>query len=241
MKRILFSAAVTLIFLASFAAAQNTNMYFNGSTQGDVYCGGSDGCVYTGYYDGSINNVNVGPGQPGGPGMICDDYYDNITSGERWTANGVQVSTLNSSNITQALFGADTFNGYTGVQLYAQLAYVVNQMFTTNPTTAQLSAFSQALWYITGGLTWSSISTAAQAYVTAAINYASGNNFSLSQYTSLWLYTPNPRGPNEAQEMWGMVPVPEGGAALLYLLLAVASCFGAMFFRRQRELAKSNF
>jgi hypothetical protein len=235
-----FLLGVTALGFLSFACSafgQNTNMYFNGGTQGDVYCGGSEGCVYTGYYDGSINGVNVGPSQPGGPGMICDDYQDNISSGEQWTANGIQASTLNASNIGQTLFGAGVA-GVSGIQIYTELAYLVNQMFTTTPTTAQLSAYSQALWYITGGVTLAQIGgTTGQAYqdYLAALSFFK-NGGSLSQFANLWLYTPNPRGPNEAQEMWGLVAVPEGGAALMYLLLAGASCFGAILLR-QRGLA----
>jgi len=238
MKRFLIlTVAAGVLLFASSVFGQNTNMYFNGGTQGDVYCGGSEGCVYTGYYDGSINGVNVGPGQAGGPGMICDDYNDTIYSGEHWTANGIQVSTLNASNIGETLFGGGV-GGVGGVQIYTELAYVVNQMFTTNPSTAQLSAFSQALWFITGGVSLSQIggtSSLAYQYYQAALAFFQGGG-SLSQFANLWLYTPNPRGPNEAQEMWGMVAVPEGGQALMYLLAAGASCFGAIFLRRQNGL-----
>ena len=37
-----------------------------------------------------------------------------------------------------------------------------------------------------------------------------------------------------AQEFFEMLPVAEGGAAALYLLLAAATCFGAMYFRSPR-------
>jgi len=225
---------VGLLFVVCSAFGQNTNMYFNGGTQGDVYCGGSEGCVYTGFYDGSINGVNV-PSQTGGQGMVCDDYADTVYAGEHWTANGIQASTLNASNIGQTLFGAGV-GGVGGIQIYTELAYLVNQMFTTAPTTAQLSAYSQALWYITGGLTLSQIGgTSGQAYqyYLAALSFFNKGG-SLSQFANLWLYTPNPRGPNEAQEMWGLVAVPEGGAAIAYLLLAGASCLGAIFLRQTR-------
>src|SRR5256885_4157570 len=81
--------------------------------------------VATGFYDGSINGVAVGPGQPGGLGMICDDFRDNIYSGETWTANGVNASTLTSSNLAQTLFG-----GSIGLTGYQQVAYLVYQMFS---------------------------------------------------------------------------------------------------------------
>ncbi len=34
--------------------------------------------------------------------------------------------------------------------------------------------------------------------------------------------------------MWGQIPVPEGGAALMYLLLAGVTCFGAIFYSRRQ-------
>lgn len=226
MKKVpLLTGAAVLALLVSSAIAQNSKLYFNGNSQGNKYCVGPYGCVATGFYDGSIDGVAVGPGKPGGPGMICDDFRDQIQKGENWTANGVQVSTLNSGNIA-----ADTlFGSAIGLTGYAKLAYLVNQMFTTSLTGAQLSAYSQALWYITGGLTWSQINAAAKTLVTFAANYVKTNGNSLSHYANLWLYMPNPKG---AQEMWGLVSVPEGGAALMYLLLTGVSCVGAMFFRR---------
>src|SRR5271169_2944635 len=134
MKKILLSmSAVFLLSMSSaFAQVGNVPMYFNGGWQGNVWSGGPEGSVATGFYDGSINNVNVGPGQTS-PGMICDDYYDNITSGEHWMATGYQVSTLNAGNIGQTLFGnanwSAVVSGWTGIQGYQALAYLVNDMF----------------------------------------------------------------------------------------------------------------
>lgn len=220
-----------LLCFALPALGQNTSMYFNGGYQGDVWCGGSEGCVATGFYDGSINNVNVGPGQPGGPGMICDDYNHNVSSGDHWTANGIDAANLNPGNIGQTLFGNTI-----GLGGYTELAYLVNMMFTGNPSSAQQSAISQALWYITGGVSWSQISTGAQNLYTTAANLLAGGKISLSQYANLWIYTPSPN--NGPQEMWGMVQVPEGGSALIYLLLAGTTCFGAMRFRRRMNTAR---
>lgn len=230
---------LALICCAPGAFAQNTNMYFNGGFQGNVWCGGPEGCAGTGFYDGSINNVNVGPSQPGGPGYICDDYWDNVTSGEKWTASGVNVATLNSSNIGQTLFGAGMSTS-AALSLYAELAYIVNQMFTTpNLSSAAQASYSEALWYLSSltlpaakQLSWASLDSMAQGFVTTALSHAGD---SLSKYANLWLYTPNPKGPGQAQEMWGLVAVAEGGAAALYLLFAMFSCFGAMFFRSRRE------
>jgi len=243
MKKILLSMSAVFLLSVSSAFAQvgNVPMYFNGGWQGDVWSGGPEGSVATGFYDGSINNVNVGPGQSS-PGMICDDYYDNITSGEHWTATGYQVSALNAGNIGNTLFGGaagwETVFGISGLQGYAALAYLANDMFTKGVGNAGLqSSISQALWYLTSaaigkGFDLSKLDSQAQGLVTAAL---AASNLSLSTYAGLWLYT-QPFDPNGPQEMWGQIPVPEGGAPLTYLLLAGISCFGAMFFRSQRQV-----
>lgn len=228
-----------LLCFALPALGQNTNMYFNGGYQGDAYCGGSEGCVATGFYDGSINGVNVGPSQSS-PGMICDDYNHNIVSGESWTANGIDAAALNVNNIGQTEFAGFFGGGTAALQGYTELAYLVNQMFTTSPNSATQSALSQAIWFISSGGT----STANQKGVLTGLALTFYNNAvaflnaggNLSGFANLWIYTPSPNdGP---QEMWSTVMVPEGGAAWMYLLLAGVSCFGAMFFRSRNQASK---
>lgn len=235
---IIFAA---LLCFALPALSQNTNMYFNGGYQGDAYCGGSEGCVATGFYDGTINGVQVGPGQPGGPGMICDDYNHNIYAGESWTANGINAATLNVNNIGQTEFGSFLGGGTAALQGYTELAYLVNQMFTIGPgNSAAQSALSQAIWFITSGGSSTAnqggvLTGLALTYYNMAVAFLTGGG-NLSDFANLWIYTPSPNdGP---QEMWSLVAVAEGGTALMYLLLAGASCFGAMFFRSRNQNAK---
>jgi hypothetical protein len=162
--------------------------------------------------------------------MICDDFRDNVYSGEKWTANAMNAASLNSSNIGQTLFGSSI-----GVVGYQEVAYLVYQMFTTNPNAATQAAYSEAIWALTGsGVDPSKLTGLA---LTLYNNVKGGTEtLTASQLASLWIYTPNPRGPGEAQEMWGMVAVPEGGAALAYLFLAGLCCFGAMFLRSRRQI-----
>lgn len=221
---IIFAA---LLCLALPAFGQNTTLNFNGGYQGDVWCGGSEGCVATGNYDGTINGVQVGPGQPGGPGMICDDYNHNISNGQTWTANGVSAASLLTSGTGAMQFASIGIAGYT------ELAYVVNQMFTTNPSSAQQSIFSQVIWAITGGVKFSQLSAAAQTLYTWVTTTKSLP--SLSAYTTLFVYTPTDKSGGGPQEMWGEVGVPEGGAALMYLLLAAAACVGSMFYSQNQR------
>jgi hypothetical protein len=226
MKSILLSGAALLLFVP-FVLGQNTNMSFNGGYQGSNWTYGNE-TVGTGFYDGSINGVQVGPGQSSA-GMICDDFRDNIYSGETWTANAINASTL-TSNIGQTLFG-----GSIGLAGYQEAAYLVYQMFTTSPNAATQAAYSEAIWALTGsGVDPSKLTGLALTLYNCV--KAGGETLSASQLASLWIYTPTVPGGKNAQEMWGMVPVPEGGAALGYLFLAGLSCFGAMFVRSRRQI-----
>jgi len=237
-SRTQFVAAVIVGVCLCFALpayGQNSSLSFNGGYQGDVWCGGSEGCVATGFYDGVINGQQVGPGGAGGLGMICDDYKHNIYSGESWTANGISASALNAGNIGGTQFGATI--GLTG---YTELAYVVNLMFTTNPSSAQQSVYSQVIWALTGGVSYSQLSSAAQSLYSWVTSHA-GSLPSLSTYINLMLYTPSDQTANGPQEMWGqnVMQAAEGGAALLYMLLAGVACFVAMYSSRGQRAKRA--
>jgi|ERR1700690_67211 len=231
-KRQLLAGVIfgVLLCLALPAVGQNSNLSFNGGYQGDVWCGGSEGCVATGLYDGTINGQQVGPGGAGGLGMICDDYTHNIYTGESWTANGINASSLNASNINSTQFGKTI--GLTG---YTELAYVVNLMFTTNASSSQQSVYSQVIWALTGGVSFSQLSSAAQTLYTWVTTHA-GSLPSLSTYVNLMLYTPTDQTMGGPQEMWGQnMQAAEGGAALLYSLMAGVACFLAMYGSRSQR------
>lgn len=218
-------AAVLCLALPAFG--QNSNLSFNGGFQGDVWCGGTEGCVGTGLYDGTINGQQVGPGGAGGLGMICDDYKHNIYAGESWTANGINVSSLGAGNIGSTQFGSTI--GLTG---YTELAYVVNLMFTVGTSSSQQSIYSQVIWALTGGVSYSQLSSGAQTLYSWVIANCKTLP-SLSTYVNLMLYTPTNQGTDGPQEMWGQsLQAPEGGAGLLYALLAGLVCFLAMLHSR---------
>jgi len=238
MKRILLlMVGAAFLLSVSFAFGQSVPMYFNGTYDGGTALGAG-----AGFYEGSINGVNVGSAYSS-PGMICDDYYDHIDGGEHWLATGYQASTLNAGNIvTNTLFGGAagwSGLGLTGLQGYEALAYLANDMFQHGVGNQGLqSSISQAMWYLTSnavtngsGIGLGSLDTQAQNLVAYVKNVS--NLSALSTYTGLWLYT-QPFAPPGVQEMWGQIPVPEGGAALMYLLLAGVTCFGAMFYSRRR-------
>jgi hypothetical protein len=166
--------------------------------------------------------------------MICDDYFDNITAGEHWTANGISAASLNASNIGSLTLFGNTI-GLAAIKDYTEIAYLVSQMFFANPSQAQQAAISEAIWFISSGGKSNSgiLSTTEQGYLTAALT-ALGNGATLGQYGNLDIYNPTSGSPRP-QEMWSRVAVPEGGAPLSYLFLASLCCSGAIFVRSRRH------
>lgn len=232
---LLITAAAFVYMVPTAVGQTSVPMSFDGYYSA-VSCAGPEGCVGAGLYGGTINNVNVGPGNQV-PGMICDDYFDNIYTGETWTANGVSAGSLTAGNIgSLTLFGAAM--GAAAIQDYTEIAYLVSQMFFANPTQPQQAAISEAIWYISSGGKSNSgtPSTTESGYLTAALTaWNNGQGVTLGQYGNLYIFTPTPQGPGEPQEMWSLVSVPEGGSALGYLFLAGLCCFGAIFMRSRRQ------
>jgi hypothetical protein len=193
----------------------------------------SSGDFGAGIYTGTINGASS-------PGIICDDFNDDVTSGEKWNAKAYEASSLASGNIGSTLFGNTI--GLTG---YAEVATLVSMMFGNTPnsyggiTGITQSEIASAIWDITtpGGI--NGLDAKATALVAAVEAAFSGNVSKATTYlatlTNLWILTPDPLtgvGSGEPQEMWTEgLKVPEGGAAFMFLLLAGASCFGAMFFK----------
>jgi hypothetical protein len=208
---------------------------------------GTNAVTYTGNYSTIFNNQDgsfgagtysaVINGTGSSSGIICDDYKDEITSGEQWSANAYQAQSLASGNVSNTLFGSTV--GLTG---YAEVATLVNMMFSGGTAFGNISGIKQAeisaaIWDITtsGGI--KGLDSNALALVTAVESEYGGNTSAATSYlatmTDLWILTPTASEPGRPQEMW--VAVPEGGAAVMYFLLAGAFCFGAMFFRHRNE------
>lgn len=191
--------------------------------------------AYAGVYDATASGFSSG-------NVICDDWNDEVYAGETWKATSYQASTLTSTTNTY-------FMGSIGLAGYAELATLVSMEFNKSPAYTNVE-LNTAIWAITGGLSVSSLDAKAQALVASVIAYVNGQSSLtgyLAQFSNLWILTPvkgsqNPLADGNPQEFWiadGSLPninVPEGGAALLYLLLAGFSCFGAMFIRSRIQL-----
>lgn len=245
--------------LAAIAGSMLLGFGLPAIAQSDVqvqFTGGYSGVFEdygAGIYTATINGNSS-------PGIICDDFNDEVTSGETWKATAIQASTLASNTA----LGETLFGGSIQIQGYAEVAMLVSTMFSNASSLGGVNGIlpadiSAAIWYITtpGGITGlDKNASALVAYVTGLFGgsgatpaqITSATNY-LESLTNLWILTPDPKGyapPGEAtepQEMWTtnlVVSAPEGGTLLMYLLLAGGSCFGAMFFRpRKRAVSQT--
>ena len=195
---------------------------------------------------GILNNAPVG--------MICDDFANDISSGNTWTATAYQASVI-PENIGSTLFGNTI-----GVTGYAQIAFLMNAMFSgvgtgsdqtlmigmntvSGVTQADLSS---AIWYIgaqgsTNVPPLGDLSTNAQTIVSDlqghfGTNGAEGSTAEefLDSMTNLFILVPsgNTWNPQEVG-----ISVPEGGATWMYLLMALAACVGFIRFGRRDQTA----
>lgn len=198
---------------------------------------GVNGNNYAGIYIGPYN-IQVGGPSGSTYGMICDDFNDDIQIGSTWQANPVSVS---ASTLSQTLFGGQS-GALLGYEEAAVLSYAIlfgNQSATTT------SLMQYAVWAIfspTQVQNWlkANDSNYAADWVTiqGMISSAKGqaSQSLLSQFV-VWTPTNCQSGGCGGQEFFQYVP--EGGAALMYLLLAGASCFGAMWMRSRRPLVNA--
>jgi len=235
------SLAASLVLFAGLSALGQTSVTLNGvngSTSAGDLCSTQSGCaqVYTGQYYATVNNVANTP-------IICDDFNHNVSIGENWQATAINTSALNSSNITGLEFGGLS----NAPQVYAEVADLVSEIFTLNNGSAKFAGISgvtgtdlsEAIWDITtkGGITGISNNAAALVKYVQSLFGGDTSKQALSYLNSLslWILTPSPN--NGPQEMWAQ-SMPEGGAALMYLLLAALFC-GWSFLPRNRERART--
>jgi len=239
--RIATFAASVILFAGLSAFGQTVTVDYTGGYS--TTWSNNSGNYAAGIYTATINGVTSSSG------IICDDFQDNVTKGETWKATAVQASTLASGNVSGLLFGG-SYAGYAsvGVTGYAEVATLVSMMFSGTKTylgvtgTISQAEISSAIWDITAGGTLQGLDNTAKQLV-AAVEKAFGGKTSaaetyLATLTNLWILTPTPAGQKgEAQEMWTEnLSVPEGGAALMYLLFAMLFCGGAFFLRNREQI-----
>jgi hypothetical protein len=193
---------------------------------------GVNGNNYAGIYIGPYD-IQVGQNGPT-YGMICDDFNDDISIGSTWTAKPISVS---GATLSQTMFGGQQ-GALAGYEEVAALSYAIlfgNQGATTN------SLMQYAIWAVfsptavqnwlmaNDGSNYANDWKTIQGYITWASQHTSQSL--LSEFV-VWTPQNCQSGNCGAQEMFQFVP--EGGTALMYLLLAGLFCFGAMWVKSRR-------
>lgn len=239
-----------LLLLAPFAFSQDVQLTLE------------NGGNYTmdGVYVGPYNASQTVSGHSQNAQIICDDFKDEVIPGESWTANVTSYSTLAATGSTAGLmFNGDTAGGAllggvsgNALQGYVAIAYLASQMLplTSNPANAQQVGYlAYAIWAIfepslvqgwlgSGSAAWAAVEQLAQGALSGALK----NLYSAASFAGWEILTPvagsqNPFSQGTPQEYLELVP--EGGTALMYLLLGGLCCFGTMFLKSRRRRAVS--
>ncbi len=238
--RVFLWVGIAALSLAPWAVAQNVTLTSAGSNV-------ADGIFVSPYY-AAVNGATNTP-------IVCDDFADNSYLNTPWTADVQSFSSLATSLASTAWGGA----GGT-LKLYEEAAWLTMTLLQQPTGSAGQVNYSFAVWAVFDP---SGVIAQLKAYGdTATCNaiFGAGNNclsttvtggllggaqgqsYSLPQFANVVILTPvisvngKPKtctaGGCPEQEFIELVP--EGGAAMAYLLLASVCCFGAMFLRSRR-------
>ncbi len=208
--------AVAILCLVSSAFANSGSLTLTGAGNNPMQG------VYAGPYYATVNGALNTP-------VICDDFADDSVIGHTWNFNTNSFSTLGS-----ALWGNQSQN-------YEAAAWLTVQMLSlnNNPANAtQVAYLSFAIWSLFDKNALNGLTSTQLAGVNNWINQIP-SNLTASQFSNFVLLTPQgcANGPGSCPGQEFFMVVPEGGSALMYLLLAGLACFGAMRFRRRRQEA----
>jgi hypothetical protein len=181
--------------------------------------------------------------------LFCDDFRDESSVGVPVMYNTTTFGT--ASTIAGTLWGTLT--------LYQEGAWLSTQL-VNNP-----GVYSYAIWAVfdpTAVLAWLKTHGPGGGLDTTTCNLVFGNactsinasagsllyqtqhqSFTPGEFSNWVIYTPQGCSQSSSscasQEFFQPLPVPEGGSALLYLLVAGVSCLGAMVYSR-RQTARAD-
>jgi hypothetical protein len=242
--------ALAALFLVPGAVAQ-TSMVLTGPPPGNTYDG-----IYVSPYYATVGGSTSVP-------VICDDFGDDTSIGDHWTATASAFPTSASGSI-------GTSWGLAGGTLkqYDEVAWLALTLLSLPSSVQPANALTQqvidsfAIWAVfdpTGVANYlnsNPLSTNA-ALCTAIFGSASCTGSpTVGSLLAMAAAAPVPSGGYSmevlspdlggsvcaagtdacpAQEFIAMVP--EGGAAFAYLLLAGLCCFGAIYTRSRRQVA----
>jgi hypothetical protein len=216
-----YLTAIAVLFFASASFAQTT-------TQISI-TGVGDNASLDGVYVDPYN-ATIGTGSSAvSTYAICDDWSDNTSIGQTWTANVINLATAGNSSKGTPLFGNNQ-------GLYNELAWLGTQLLANPIDATNQDAISFAIWE----LTYSSYPYskdpypslgAEQSAVDAELALAGAHtNFNGAGWEIL---TPTPGGVGEPQEF--LVYTPESSATVLFGA-DMFGLLGLVFFFRRRLL-----
>jgi hypothetical protein len=219
------------------------------SAGGNVYDG-----IYVSPYYATVNGV---PNTP----IVCDDFADESTLPSTWSATVVSFSAITPTNTSWGLAGGTLaqYNAvaYLTLQVLKQTPGSTGQIINTFADWAVFDPLGVAGYLTSHSLTGGILTTAdlcTDIFGTAGCSGTwkkSDGGLLATAYNasvpgggySLEVISPDTTGSTSictaetgcaAQEF--IATVPEGGAAIAYLLLAGLCCFGAMFLRSRRQI-----
>lgn len=187
-----------LLFAATAANADSVNMYFTGST------GGSTDGVPTYPYGFQVNGQNAN--------LLCDTFNVEISGGQQWNANILQLSNINLVNVAGLEFGG--LNN--ALNLYLAAGYLFEQQIAS-PNNGLLN---WAIWYLFDPTDVSNSLSGNPGDLSTVEGYASaalGMNLTPGSagFANIFIYTAIP--PGSAQEFFGWdSPTPEPGSMALF-------------------------
>jgi hypothetical protein len=209
-----------MLFAGMSASAAIVTMDYTGAE------GNNSGGVYVYPYDFTIDSSSSTSE------LMCDDFTHQISTGDTWTANTLNVSDLNAGNVTQLEFPS------AGVTGYLEAAYLfveeVNAFNASNSDPDGL--YNWATWdLLTNSDVSSVLSPTDEAQVQIDLNAveALGGTLTPSQFSNVTIYTPTDMSSTGPQEFMGYntgnIIVPEPCA---FALLGVGAI--GLLARRKR-------
>lgn len=239
--RVSLWVGIAALAFSPWAIAQNVTLTSAGNNVADG--------IYVSPYYATVNGATNTP-------IVCDDFKDNSFLNTSWSGSITSFSSLSSSNIPTAWGAALGVSGAT-FTLYEEAAWLTLTLLQQHSGSAGQVDYSYAVWAVfdpSGVVSW------LKAYGdTATCNaiFGNGNNclstnvtggllggvpssYSTGEFANVLIITPTVSGKTctagGCPEQEFIELVPEGGAALAYLLLASLCCFGAMFLRSRRQI-----
>ena len=248
--RVRYVSILSVLCFAPFAVAQDT-FNLTGANPNGFYLG-NDPAVYVSPYSATITGASSYTGY-----VICDDYSDEVTVPETWTAdsstvgaNGAANGMWGGSSTTYSLSAAGISttlpSTYTGVQGYNMVAYLADELMTDGNynNVVAADALSYAIWTIFTPSAYSNISgdlvnniNIQSAVVTdiesAYTNTGDGHDYSGPTVT---VWTPTTPYPTQGRpQEFLTIQTPEA-SALAYLAVDFTTVLGVLFVVRRRIL-----